>query len=115
MQRNLATFGIAIALGLGLGGGELHAESPSAATAEALIRDRARAIQKKDADAATAGFCRAWRRLERGMPFHEAEALGIEMNGSCTPGKPQSFHQPYMDLYFDAECRALHGATTLDC
>lgn len=49
------------------------------------------------------------------MRFSEAEALGIEMNGSCTRGEPQSFHQPYMDLYFDTECRALHGATTLDC
>ena len=112
MKKILTTF--SLTLGLLLTGAELHAEAPKP-TAESAIRAKARSVLVKNADEGTNRFCSAWRQLKLGMPFQEAEALGIEMNGTCTPGKPQSFHQPYMDLYFDAECRALHGATTLDC
>ncbi|MBW2286450.1 MAG: hypothetical protein JRG80_02525 [Deltaproteobacteria bacterium] len=112
MKRNFETISLAFAFLLTLG--PLNAASAIASDEEA-IREKAKAFLAAKADDSPDRFCSAWRRLKLGMPFAEAEALGIEMNGSCTPGKPQSFHQPYMDLYFDAECRALHGATTIDC
>jgi hypothetical protein len=113
MNRILSTILLTGVLSIAAAGSE--AEAPDDTSAEARIRAAAAAIAAPDHDVAKGTFCNAWRRLEADMPFDEAEALGIDMNGSCTPGKPQSFHQPYMDLYFDAECRALHGATTLDC
>jgi len=112
MKNFLTTF--SLTLGLLLTGSEIHAET-ARSTTESAIRAKARSVLTRNVDEGTDRFCSAWRQLKLGMSFHEAETLGIEMDGTCTPGKPQSFHQPYMDLYFDAECRALHGATTLDC
>ena len=112
MKRIFGTLASVTALLLTSGG--LSAD-PANATAEEVIRERARALLAAEVDDLPDRFCSAWRQLKRGTTFDEAAALGIEMNGSCTPGEPQSFHQPYMDLYFDAECRALHGATTVDC
>jgi len=113
MKRILST--IALVGGVVAASSPLLAEPPDDASTEARIRAAVSAFAAQQDEAAQGPFCKAWRQLKLGMPFHEAEELGIEMNGACTPGKPQSFHQPYMDLYFDAECRALHGATTVDC
>jgi hypothetical protein len=111
-MRKLATL-LATILLIGAGWPS-HAE-PDSRSAEEAIRAIAQTLDAPMTDEDSRRFCSAWSQLKLGMPFVEVEALGIDMNGACRPGKPQSFHQPYMDLYFDAECRALHGATTLDC